>query len=435
MEILLIGLSHRSAPLEVRERLWFPPSSLTESLRSLMEVEGIEEGMILSTCNRTEILGVAGNREDGFLGLDAFLERQKKFSKEEVGRYCYRYTGKEAVRHVFRVASSLDSMVVGEPQILGQVKEAYQKSCETRTVGPILDHLLRKALSAAKRVRTDTEIARNPVSISYAAAQLARQIFDDLSNRSILLVGSGRMSELAGRYLIGDGVREVYVANRTYEKAVKMARKHHGTPIRFDQFFDYLRKVDVVLTSTAAPHWIIKKDDLPGLMRQRRSRPIFFIDIAVPRDVEPSVNEIENVYLYGIDDLQSVVDVNMEQRRREASHGEQILEKEVGSFQAWLLSRDLSPTIVAFREQLHSIRKKEIRKYRKRLGPLSQQQEQTMEEMSAAIVNKILHHPIQWLKRSSGEPDALQFGALLKRLFAISDPQETKQGREEKEKK
>lgn len=435
MEILLIGLSHRSAPLEVRERLWFPTSSLAESLRSLVEMEGIEEGMILSTCNRTEILGVARNGEDGFLALEAFLESQKKFSREDAARYCYRYTGRETVKHLFRVASSLDSMVVGEPQILGQVKEAFQKSCEIRATGPILDHLLRKAISAAKRVRTDTEIGRNPVSISYAAAQLARQIFDDLSNRSILLVGSGRMSELAGRYLIGDGVKEVFVANRTYEKAVKMARKHNGTPIRFDQFFDYLQRVDVVLTSTSAPHWIIKKDDLPGLMRKRRSRPIFFIDIAVPRDVEPSVNEIENVYLYDIDDLQSVVDVNVEQRRREAVHGEQIVEKEVASFQAWLLSRDLSPTIVALREQLHSIRKKEIRKYRKRLGPLSQQQEQTMEEMSAAIVNKILHHPIQWLKRSSGEPDALQFGALLKRLFALPDPLEPKQEREKEEEK
>jgi glutamyl-tRNA reductase len=421
MEIVLLGLSHKSAPLEIRESLYIPPESLEAPLRRLVGAADLLEGMILSTCNRTEILGVAESRQQGYQDLTAFLSGEKDFPAEQIDRYCYLHAGRDAVRHIFRVACSLDSMVVGEPQILGQVKEAFAGSRSARTSGPILDQLLRKAFSVAKRVRTDTAIARNPVSISYSAAQLARQIFGDLSNREILLIGSGKMSELAARNLIGTGVREVFVANRTYEKAVDMARRHGGTAIRFDRFFDYLKKVDVVLSSTAAPHWILKKDDIQGLMRHRRNRPIFFIDIAVPRDIDPTINQIDNVYLYDIDDLQSVVDANLETRRQEAQLAEEIIDREIGSFISWLLSRDLSPTIVAFRDRLHTIREREIQRYRKRLGPLSSKQEEVIGEMTAAIVNKILHHPIRWLKRSAGEPGALRSASLVKDLFDIPD--------------
>jgi glutamyl-tRNA reductase len=421
MEIVVIGLSHKSAPLEIRERLYFPPESLEGPLRRLVETARLREGMILSTCNRTEILGVAESRQEGFQNLTGFLVEEKNFPADQVDSYCYLHAGRDAVRHIFRVACSLDSMVVGEPQILGQVKEAFTESRSARTSGPILDQLLRKTFSVAKRVRTNTAIARNPVSISYSAAQLARQIFGDLSQREILLIGSGKMSELAARNLIGTGIKGVFVANRTYEKAVEMARRHGGTAIRFDRFFDYLKKVDVVLTSTAAPHWILKKDDIQGLMRHRRNRPIFFIDIAVPRDIDPSINQLANVYLYDIDDLQSVVDANLENRRQEAQLAEEIIDHEIGSFISWLLSRDLSPTIVAFRDRLHAIREREIQKYRKRLGPLSSKQEEVIGEMTAAIVNKILHHPIRWLKKSAGEPGALRSASLVKDLFDIPD--------------
>lgn len=421
MEIVLLGLSHKSAPLEVRERLHFPPDTLEDRLRRLVEHDELREGLILSTCNRTEILAVAEDRARGIDALAGFLISEREFSAEQIDRYCYHHAGREAVRHLFRVASSLDSMVLGEPQILGQVKDAFALSRAARATGPILDQLLRKALSVAKRVRTDTGISRNPVSISYSAAQLARQIFGDLSRHEILLVGSGKMSDLAARHLIGTGVGAVYVANRTYEKAVEMARRHSGTPIRFDRFFDYLKQVDVVLTSTAAPHWILKKDDVQGLMRHRRNRPIFFIDIAVPRDIDPAINQIDNVYLYDIDDLQSVVDANLEARRQEAQLAEEIIDRELGSFVTWMLSRDLSPTIVAFRDRLHSIRKRELQRFRKRLGPLSSKQEDAIGELTAAIVNKILHHPIRWLKRSAGEPGALRSASLVKDLFDIPD--------------
>ncbi|MBI4160875.1 MAG: glutamyl-tRNA reductase [Acidobacteria bacterium] len=421
MEILVLGLSHHSAPLEVRERLWFPAASVPPALGRLAGQDGIREAAILSTCNRTEMIAVAGETGAGFGAISEFLNREREFAPEQVEKFCYRHAGRDAVRHLFRVASSLDSLVVGEPQILGQVKEAFALSQGAGTAGPVLDQLFRRALAAAKRVRTDTGIARNPVSISYAAALLARQIFADLAECSLLLVGTGKMSDLAARHLVGEGVRTVYVASRTYARAEEMARRHSGAPIRFDEFFDYLKKVDVVLTSTAAPHWIVKKEDVLGLMRFRRGRPLYFIDIAVPRDVEPAVHEIDNVYLYDLDDLQSVVDANLAARRGEAAHAESILDGEVGSFLAWWASRDLSPTIVAFRDRLHGIRVRELERFRNRLGPLSPNQVEVIGELTAAIVNKILHFPIQWLKRSAADPDALRSADLVKSLFEIPE--------------
>lgn len=425
MEILLLGANHRSAPVGIRERLVFDPTTLQDVLSRLTGPPEIREGFLLSTCNRTETLVVADSRDTGFPALRSFLGKEKDFRINEMEQYCYGYRGEEAVRHLFRVASSLDSQVLGETQILGQVKEAFSRAQEAGTIGPVLDRLLRKALVVAKRVKTDTGIHRNPVSISSSAAQLARQIFGDLREKSIMVVGSGKMSELGARHLIGKGVRMVFVANRTYDRALELARKHSGIAIRFDRLPEYLEKVDVVLTSTSAPHPILRKEDVQALMRRRRGRPIFFIDIAVPRDIEPSVNEIDNVYLYDIDDLQTVVDSNREFRENEAVGAQRIVDREVTGFSQWLLSQDLNPTIVAFRERLHAIRQSELRRFRKKLGPLSRQQEEAIGEMTVSMVNKILHSPIQWLKRSAGGPDALKLAALVKNLFGHSKDSDT----------
>ena len=286
----------------------------------------------------------------------------------ELAPHLYLHAGADAVRHLFRVASSLDSLVVGEPQILGQVKDAYQFAREAGAVGMVLDRLLKKALSVAKLVRTETEIARSAVSVSFAAVELAKKIFGEIEGRSAMIIGAGEMAELAVKHLVSSGVREVFVVNRTFEKAVALAQEFGGSAVKYEDLFDQLVISDIVISSTGAPHFIIKGEDVKKVMVRRRHRPMFFIDIAVPRDIEPSVNDIDNAYLYNVDDLQSVVDGNIKERRKEADKAEKIVEEEVGTFEKWIASLQVVPTIVQLRQSVEAMRAAELEKSLGRLG-------------------------------------------------------------------
>jgi glutamyl-tRNA reductase len=423
MSIILLGLNHRTAPLDVRERLAFPAGSLEASLGRLTGVPAVSEGLILSTCNRTELLGLTLNGAGDAGGvLRSFLASERGISEAEVDRYCYRMVDQEAIRHVFRVAASLDSMVLGEAQILGQVKEAYQTALKAKSIGTILDPLLRKALGVAKKVRTDTGIARHPVSVSYAAVTLARTIFEDLSGRRILLVGAGKMGELAARHLVERGIQSVLVTNRSFPRAVELAQKIGGEAVHFDRMEEHLEQVDIVISSTAAPHPIIKYEDVQRLIRARKNRPIFFIDIAVPRDVEPRVNTIDNVYLYDLDDLTGVVTANRAEREAEAKVAEEIVRKEAEAFHAWVRTLDLSPVIVGVRQRLDTLRSTELERFRSRLSGLTPEQQRAVEEMTGSLLNKILHHPIRALKGSVRHKNSLDRVSFFQEVFGIHEP-------------
>ena len=423
MSIILFGLNHRTAPLEVREKLTFPAAALEESLVRLTGLEPVREGLILSTCNRTELLAHTRNGfGDASEMMRGFLASERGFPPEDLDRYCYRMTDREAIHHLFRVASSLDSMVLGEAQILGQVKDAYQAALKARSIGTILDPLLRKALGVAKRIRTETGIARHPVSISYAAVTLARTIFEDLSGRKILLIGAGKMSELSARHLVERGIESVLVANRSLPRAVELAQKFGGEAVPFDRILEHLEQVDIVISSTAAPHPIIRYEDVVRLIRARRNRPIFFIDIAVPRDIEPRVNTIDNVFLYDLDDLMGVVASSRAEREGAARVAEEIVRKEAEAFHAHVRALDLSPVIVGVRRRMDELRAGEMERFRSRLSGLTEEQQRAVEEMTGSLLNKILHHPIRALKGSVHHKDGTDRVRFFREVFGIHEP-------------
>jgi glutamyl-tRNA reductase len=419
--LVLVGLNHRSAPLAVREKLGFSEAELPLAVERLVTGDPVEEGIILSTCNRVEVVARAKDRQAAAAAVKEFLAREHGVSIEEVDRFTYELAGNEVVRHLFRVVSGLDSMVLGEPQILGQVKRAYEVAREAGTTGAVLDRLLQQGLSAAKHVRTETGISRHAVSIAFAAVELAKKIFGDLGGLAALLLGAGKMTELAARHLVSNGVSRIVVANRTYSRAQALAERFAGEAVNWEEGFSYLARVDIVVTGTAAAEPVLTKAIVQKAARARRSRPLFLIDIAVPRDVAPDVNDLDNVYVYDIDDLQGVVDANLEERRREAGLAAAMIENEVDSFARWRQSLDLAPTITALRERLHGIGKAEIERFRRKLGPLSDEQRQTVEELTRAVVQKILHHPIRHLKGSASEGGGSEVAGLYRRIFDIPD--------------
>jgi len=422
MELFVLGLSHKTAPIDVRERLAVPERELPKALEALGEVPELAERMFFTTCNRAEVYGVAeGALSKAVEATRASLERYRNLDSSALAGALYAYNGAEAARHVFRVASSLDSMVIGEPQILGQVKVAYTVARSQQATGIILNNLLEQAFHVAKRVRTETGIATAPVSISSVAVELARKIFGDLEGRTVLILGAGEMAELALRHLVDDGVRSILVANRSHERAVALAEQFHGRAVTFDTFRQEMLEADIVISSTSAPHLILKKEDVQAIILERRHRPIFLIDIANPRDIDPGCNEVDNVYLYNIDDLQSVVSTNLKERQREAERAEVIIEREVGVFQAWLRGLDVVPTIVSLRDRVEEIRATELQKAMSRMGDLTPEQRETIASMTTAMVNKILHQPMSELRRRAVHQDGHVYSAVLRRLFGLED--------------
>ncbi len=422
MEILVVGLSHNTAPIELRERLNVPEQDLPKPLEMMGESTDLVERMLVATCNRVEVYAVAeGPIEGAVEGITDCLATYRNVPKTDFLDKLYTYTAGEAVRHVFRVASSLDSMVVGEPQILGQVKTAYSIAQAREATGIILNNLLEQAFHVAKRVRSETGIASSAVSVSSAAVELARKIFGDLTGRSVLILGAGEMAELALRHLLDDGVRSVLVANRSYNRAVALARQFHGRAVTFESFRQEMVGADIVISATSAPHVILKKEDMQAIIQQRRHRPIFLIDIADPRDIDPGCNEVDNVYLYNIDNLKSVVESNLKERKREAERAEVIIDREVGVYLTWLRSLDVVPTIVSLRQRVEQIRGTELQKVLGRMGDLTPDQRAAITAMSHAMVNKILHQPMTELKRRAALQDGHLYTSVLRRLFGLEE--------------
>jgi glutamyl-tRNA reductase len=421
MKLLVTGVSHKTAPVAVRESLAFREESLAASLANLKARGGVAEAMILSTCNRVEITLTTADSSDPAALVDTFLAELKGVDPAALQPHLFRHEGRDAIHHIFRVAASLDSMMIGEPQILGQLKTAYGAAKDCGAVCGWLDGLMSRAFSVAKRVRSETGIGQMAVSVSYAAVELARKIFGSLAGRTIMIIGAGKMSELAARHLRRSGASHVFVANRTHERSLEMAKLFQGTPVEYTRFVNMLPEMDIVIASSGAPHFILTKEDMQRAIAARRNKPMFLIDIAVPRNIEPSVNEIDNVFLYDIDDLQEVVDANLRERRKEADRAEIMVAEEVDRMMARLKVAEVAPAIVQIQERLERIRAEEIDKVRRKYGPFTAQQEEAMEALTRAIVNKVAHGPISELRQHAGNPEGAHVVAAIRKAFHLQD--------------
>ena len=427
--IVLVGVSHRTAPLEMREALAFPKERMAEALKRLREEAGLDEAMILSTCNRVELYGrardVSGDgafpASDAAGMIESFLARFHGRAPGELGDAVYRLSGADAIRHAFRVAASLESMVVGEPQILGQVKEAYHAAEAAGTLGATLNALRNRSLAAAKRARTETGIGHNAVSIAHVAVELARKIFGDLRDKNVLLVGAGKMSELAARTLVRGGARATVLGGRTFEKASELAAALGGRAAPLESLRGELAAADIVISGTGAPGLVIRHEDVVAARRAkgRQQRPLFFIDIAVPRDVEASVAKLGGVFLYDLDDLRGVAEANLRERMKEAAAAEMLIDREVRQFLDWFKARDAVPLVVALRQRAEDIRRLELEKARKRMGPLTPEQEEALDAATTAIVNKLLHSPIVHLKESAQNGHGPEQVSLIRKLLGL----------------
>lgn len=409
MTLTVLGVNHKTAPIEVRERIAISRDELPEVTRALAAVPGVAECMIVSTCNRVEMIAALDSPE---VDLSAFLCNQFGIDPALLSGHLYLHRDQQAIRHVFRVASSLDSMVVGEAQILGQVKEAFATARTAGTVGAELDHLLQGAFAAAKKVRSETEIGSNSVSIASVAVELARKIFGSLQGRTVFLVGAGKMSELAARHLVQQGAGTILVTNRTLDRARRMAEPFNGRVIPFEQLYEHAAEADIIVTSTGAPHHIFRREHGQAFLHRRRNRPMFFIDIAVPRDVDPAMNKLEGLFVYDIDDLQQVAAAHMAERARVATDAETLVEAEVDKFHQRRRAVNVAPAIVALQHQAEELRQAELKRIHARLGSLTAEQLAAVEALTRGLVNKFLHPPMQALKQAARENDEVRLEAL-----------------------
>ncbi len=409
MTLTLIGVNHKTAPIELRERIAISREDLPAATRALAAIPGVTECMIVSTCNRVEILAAVDGRETE---LSSFLYRHFGLEPSLLAPHIYRHNDQEAVRHLFRVAASLDSMVIGEPQILGQVKEAFAIARANGAVGSHLEHLLQSAFAVAKRVRTETEIGSNSVSIASVAVELAQRIFGSLHGRTVFLVGAGKMSELAARHLVQQGAGAILVTNRTVDRARQLAEPFKGRVIPFEELYDAASEADIVITSTGAPHPIFRREHGQTFMHRRRNRPMFFIDIAVPRDVDPAVNLLEGIFVYDIDDLQQIAAAHIDERGREAHNAEALVAVEVARFHERRRAVNVAPAIVSLQRQAEEIRKAELSRMQARLGTLTAEQVAAVEALTRSLVNKFLHPPMQALKQAARDNDSGRMEAL-----------------------
>jgi glutamyl-tRNA reductase len=400
MNIIVVGLSHKTATVEIREKVAFSPNQIEKPLRELVALDEIVEGVIVSTCNRVEIYATTRDIAGGIGRIKRFMADYHHIPFETLESHLYSYHSEAAIRHVFRVASSLDSMVVGEPQILGQIKTSYGYAAEYKSSGIILNRFLHKAFSVAKRVRTETKIASSAVSVAFAAVELAKKILGNLSDKTVMLIGAGEMCELAAKHFLNSGARGVMVTNRTFERAERLAEEFDGEAVRFEELFQHLHRADIVLSSTGAPHVIIGPKDVDDVIKRRRFKPMFFIDIAVPRDIDPKVDDLENAYLFTVDNLQEIVQANLAQRNLEAEKAEEIISQEIGQFFKWLSSLEITPTIVALRNHFDEIRKAELEKTLANWKDLPPDAEKRLESLTMAMMNKLLHTPTTVLKKA-----------------------------------
>ncbi len=422
MNLILVGMNHKTAPVEVRECMAVATSDASRLLSEVVNHPLVSECLLLSTCNRVEALAVTRDPERAAGYLINLLARNHGSDAAALAPHFYVLHGRNAVCHLFRVSSSLDSMVLGEPQILGQVKDAYRVAVRHHASGAILNRLMHRALFVAKRVRSETGIGSAAVSISYAAVELARKIFEDLSEKKVLLIGAGEMAELAVRHLFRNGVRDMVVANRTFERALELASQFKGKAVLMEEVEQRLREVDIVISSAGARDYVITYSQVQGLMKKRKNRSLFFIDIAVPRNIDPRINELPNMYVYDIDELQHVVEYNLREREAEAVRGERIVREECIKFEKWFHTLDVVPTVKNLVDWAEGIRARELQKTIPRLGALSSEQTEVLDAMTASLVKKLLHNPVTFLKRDRRHEESTGGElALVRRLFDLNE--------------
>lgn len=421
MVFFLLGVNHKTAPVHLRERLAFSKDEILPALTSLVDRATIDEALIVSTCNRVEILATVETVEHGYSRIVEFLGEHRDVDPASLREHLYTHFDRAAVSHIFRVASSLDSLVVGEPQILGQVREAYQSGLDAGTVGRRLSPLMQSALATAKRVRTETAIGENAVSVSFVAVELGRKIFGSLRGKSALLVGAGEMAELAATHLLDNGATNLVVVNRTIERATELAERFNGSARPFDKLGEALEQVDIVICSTGATEFVLGPSHFKRALEARRNRPFFLIDISVPRQIDPASSELENVYLFDMDDLQRVVESNLREREREARVAETIVDDEVAKFLTRLRTNDIGPTVAELKDRLNEVAVGEFTRLRKRLGGLSPDQEELIVSLLLpSIINKISHPIISHMRDSAAEEtEHVETVSIWKRIFRL----------------
>lgn len=420
MKICSVGLSHKTAPVEIREKIAFSsPQKLEEALLIFKREPAIKECVILSTCNRVEIYLVVNKNSDWKEIVAGKIAQYQGVEKNDFIEHLYFKEDVDAIKHIFRVAAGLDSMVLGEPQILGQLKEAYGFAAGKDATGFVINKLMHTTFSVAKRVRTETKIGSYAVSISYVAVELAKKIFENLEGKKAMLIGAGEMAELAAKHLLTNGISQIIVANRTYERACALAEEFNGVPCNFDEFPDRLKDVDIVISSTGAPGFVITPAKVKDAIKIRRNSPMFFIDIAVPRDIDPKVNDLDNVFVYDIDDLQNVVDSNLAERRKEAEKAERIIEEEVENFVGWVKSLQIKPLLINLRTEVEKIKDNELAELRKKLPSITEKEEKAIEAFANAIINKLLHNPTIFLKEVGSSEDSYVYLEAFKRIFNL----------------
>jgi len=420
MKICSVGLSHKTAPVEIREKIAFSsPQKLEEALLIFKKESAIRECVILSTCNRVEIYLVV-NKNSNWKDIVADkISQYQGVDKKDFVEHLYFKEDTDAIKHIFRVAAGLDSMVLGEPQILGQLKEAYGFAAGKNTTGFVINKLMHTTFSVAKRVRTETKIGSYAVSISYVAVELAKKIFESLEGKKAMLIGAGEMAELAAKHLLTNGITQIIVANRTYERACSLAEEFNGVPCNFDEFPERLKDVDIVISSTGAPGFVITPEKVKSALKSRRNSPMFLIDIAVPRDIDPKVNDLDNVFVYDIDDLQNVVDSNLAERKKEAEKAEKIIEEELEAFTGWVKSLQVKPLLVNLRSEVEKVKEAELSELKKKLSNLTEKDERAIEAFANAIINKLLHHPTVFLKEVGNSEDSYLYLEAFKRIFNL----------------
>jgi glutamyl-tRNA reductase len=421
MHIIVVGLNHKTTPIELRERLHFPTATLEEALEKLAHYTEGGERVILSTCNRVELYSHVQHLAHGSGRLQQFLSDYHGIATDVLAPHLYAYHGEAALRHLFRVVSSLDSLVIGEAQIAAQVKEAFAIARGANATGSVFHQVFERAFAVAKRVRSETRIGEHAVSVSYAAVELAKKIFQDLSAKTVLVLGAGEMSELTARHLISQGVSKLLVANRTLEHAMELAARLQGQGVSLVELPTYLHQADIVVSSTGSPEVVISKTEVQSALKRRKNRPMFFIDIAVPRDIDPGVNLLDNVYLYDIDDLQHVVEENRKAREHEAALAETLIAREVEAVLQWFDEQQVVPAVVRLRRKAETIRHQELEKLFSKLGPLSDSERQAIEAMSSSIINKLLHTPIVRLKQESQAKGGGRYLQALRHLFSLDE--------------
>lgn len=420
MSLILVGVNHRTAPVEIREKFSASEAGARELARELAEVPGVHGASYLSTCNRAEAI-VSADHEDVIAMLVSSFAQRSNLRRESIEEHLYVLRNRDVVRHMFRVAAGLDSMIIGEPQIGGQVREAFQLANEAGTLDAILQKLMEQTMRVAKRVRTETAIGESAVSIPYAAVELARKIFGDLTGLRVLLVGAGEMAELTAQHFAGFGLQEIFVANRAAERAAALAQRFGGEAVKFDDMAARVVDCDIVVASTSAPHYLVRPEHVRAALGSRSRRNLFLIDLAVPRNIDPAVAEIAGAYLYNVDDLQQVANLNQEKRLQRAGAAEEIVEEEVDRFLRHLATLDAVPTIVELQQHLEDIRQNELEKLLKRLGPISAEQRVAIESMSTSMINKILHYPILRIKESAADrkEGSESIRETIRRIFGI----------------